>query len=810
MTAQEIERFRRIEEIFDAALAHPAGPQRDAFFNDRERTDSGLLDEVRTMLEDLEQVRSVQASRPEPFPQFGAWQATRLLGKGGMGTVYLAERADGAFQMLAAVKVVPLALASPDIEERFRRERQFLAGFDHPKVARLIDGGITPLGLPYLVMEFVDGMTIDQYCNTGGLDTRARIGLMRQVLEALAYVHERRVMHRDLKPSNILVAGDGNVKLLDFGTARLIDASGDNAITKTGVFAFTPEYASPEQMTGKPLAFSSDIYSAGVLLGRLLNIRPPYAITPKASGLDSDLCAILTKALRKNPAERYQSATEMDADLGRYLEGKNVLARDPARWKPRALVAAAVLALGATGVGRLLHHPSPPQGPVSLAVLFNSASGNQADQYFANALAQEVSSELARWKKLRVEAQPVLAGVPKQPRDIRATGIKLNVSHLLDASVERVGDHVRIVASLERAADGARLWTNTYQRPTADLGAIEVDLEAGIASALGMAPRAPLHVPPELARDHLLKARFESDQMTPAANALAQRDFRQALEIDPNYAAAYQGLASAIWNRNIWAGERPVMAERRECEKLYQKAIQVDPDFLPARVSLGLFAMQYDWDWKRAEREFQTVLAAGPNVGAEDKISLLYLILGRRAESDEHMRRAQDLDSTTSLMTANFEQSFYLEGRLAEAREECRKLAARNPAAPQWQIELNFLDASLGQWEPAIQNLRKLSKQRPAAQLTLAQAEAAAGHSAEALRIVRPLEQSFEKGKFLAYNFAAVYAAMGDESNAVKWLQRSMDEREMPAFYIHVDPVFAKMQDRPAFHELKKQMNLDW
>ena len=186
-----------------------------------------------------------------------------------MGVVYLAERSDGAFRMTAAVKVVPLALASLAIEERFRRERQFLAGLEHPKIARLIDGGVTSAGLPYLVMEFVDGLNIERYCDTQRLDTRGRIALLRQVLDALVYVHSQQVIHRDLKPSNILVDSAGNAKLLDFGTARLVDAGGDMAITRTGVFAFTPECASPEQVQGKPVTFASDTYAVGVLLYRL-------------------------------------------------------------------------------------------------------------------------------------------------------------------------------------------------------------------------------------------------------------------------------------------------------------------------------------------------------------------------------------------------------------------------------------------------------------------------------------------------------------------------------------------------------------
>src|SRR5580698_574936 len=347
MTGQEFDRFHRLEAIFDAAVEYPPGPERDALIEDACTPDGEMLAEVRRLLEDHERVRAAAPEPPESLPQFGAWRAIRLLGRGGMGTVYLAERADGAFRMSAAVKVVPLALASIDIEERFRRERQFLASLDHPKVARLIDGGVTNSGLPYLVMEFVDGLTIERYSEAQKLDTRSRIALMRQVLEALAYVHGRGVIHRDLKPSNILVDAKGNAKLLDFGTARLVDASGDTAITKTGVFAFTPECASPEQVQGKALTFASDIYSAGVLLYRLLTGRPPYSFTdyspsaiadrishtePEPSGLERPLDAIVLTALDKNPEKRYASATEMDADLARFQEGQPVHARRPRKF----------------------------------------------------------------------------------------------------------------------------------------------------------------------------------------------------------------------------------------------------------------------------------------------------------------------------------------------------------------------------------------------------------------------------------------------------------------------------------------------
>ena len=373
MNPAELGRFHEVEEIFYAALELPPGAQRDALILEQSGGDENLCARVALLLAHCEHIRAVAPAPARPLPRFGAWQAVKLLGRGGMGTVYLAERADGAFQMSAAVKVAPMALASHEIEERFRRERQFLASLDHPKVARLIDGGVTETGLPYLVMEFIGGLTIDLFCDAHQLDTRGRIALMRQVLDALAYVHGRQVIHRDVKPSNIMVDDSGNVKLLDFGTARLVDVTTETALTKTGVFAFTPDYASPEQVRGEPVAVTSDLYSAGVLLYRLLAGRLPYRIAdlspagvakliagaqPEPSKLDAPLDAIVSKALSKDAAARYQSATEMDADLARYLVGQRVRARKPRKkfWTTvtMVLVIAAAVILG----WRVLRVPS--------------------------------------------------------------------------------------------------------------------------------------------------------------------------------------------------------------------------------------------------------------------------------------------------------------------------------------------------------------------------------------------------------------------------------------------------------------------
>ncbi len=266
--------------------------------------------------------------------RLGRYRLKKKLGQGGMGVVYLAERADREFEKEVALKVLPLGLDTPLAIDRFRRERQILAMLEHPAIARLLDGGTTDDGLPFLMMEYAPGLPITDYCEQQRLPIRQRIKLLLEVCAAVSFANANLVVHQDLKPSNILVDAGGKPKLLDFGIAKLLD---DPAAEQTQVLALTPGYASPEQHAGGPITTASDVYSLGVLLGELLTgQRPrtanphdslaPYSLTAKLSG---DLDSIVDKALRENPAERYGSVDRLAGDLRRYLAGQPVEARPP-------------------------------------------------------------------------------------------------------------------------------------------------------------------------------------------------------------------------------------------------------------------------------------------------------------------------------------------------------------------------------------------------------------------------------------------------------------------------------------------------
>lgn len=824
MTGEQLDRFRRMEAIFDAAVEYPPGAERDALVEEACAPYEGMLAEVRELLEDHERVRAAAPAPPESLPQFGAWRATRLLGRGGMGTVYLAERSDGAFRMSAAVKVVPLALASVDIEERFRRERQFLASLDHPKVARLIDGGVTNSGLPYLVMEFVDGLTIERYCEANKLDARARIALMRQVLEALIYVHGRGVMHRDLKASNILVDAAGNAKLLDFGTARFLDASGDTAITKTGVFAFTPECASPEQAQGKALTFASDVYSSGVLLYRLLTGRPPYRFTdhspaaiadrisqtePEASGLERPLDAIILTALSKDPGQRYGSAAEMDADLARYLNGQPVEARLPGLPKkaPRIAIAAAAIVLCALAAWPFFQR----NRQVSIAVLpFASLSSDAGSRYLASGLTGDLTDALSHQKPLRVTTPASVAQFGGKKVDVREVGTMLGVTNVVEGSMDREGDRVKVAAKLERTSDGAVLWSDTYDRPASDLVIVQSEVVTRIARTLKIAPAAAAkHAVNAEAHDYLLRGRYEMQRLTTDALEQAESDIQHAINVDPEYAVAYFDLGVIKFNLAAARGSTyQPDEERRSARQLIQKSVDLDPGLASAHGMLAIMAMQFDWDWDRAERELKLGAAAGPNGNVEQAYASLLMFRDRFAEADQHILRLQEVDPFETSTIANIAQMRLWEGRTAEARAMGQKIATAYPKMHAAKMIVIGCDILGGQTDFALQQIQEWKKSFPGAQMFEAMAHAHAGHREEALRLIRPFEEKYPNPGVAMQWFSLVYAALGDEPNTVKWLERSADQHEWQVLNLAINPLYGSMRSSPGFQRLKKRIGL--
>ncbi len=393
------ERFRQVRNVFEAAL-EKAPDERAAFLEEAAQSDDDLYSQVKRMLDAHGStvsfldgaVAAPVELRTDPCRmegrRLGHYEILREIGRGGMGTVYLARRADGLFEHQVAIKVVTPESAGPEVIERFEQERAILASLEHPNIARLYDGGSTEEGWPYFVMEYVEGKPIDQWCDDRKLSIGERVQLFRAVCEAVQYALQHRVIHRDLKPGNILVTREGTVKLLDFGIAKLVGVDADpkgTLATRTGMRLMTPEYASPEQVRSEAITPLSDLYSLGVILYELVTGRRPYRLKSRVfheivrivceepptrpssvvietdvrpgeegksitiapgvfSGLregtpsdlkrrlSGDLDGILLKALEKDPRRRYRSVEQFSMDLDRHLKGEPVLVAQTGRF----------------------------------------------------------------------------------------------------------------------------------------------------------------------------------------------------------------------------------------------------------------------------------------------------------------------------------------------------------------------------------------------------------------------------------------------------------------------------------------------
>jgi eukaryotic-like serine/threonine-protein kinase len=288
--------WERLKDLFERALACGSPEERGAFLAANCGDDAALRAELESLLAEhsrmsttfLEQTpvpeRRKEIELPAEGTLLGAYRLERQLGRGGMGTVFLASRADGAYEKQVAIKILSTAGASEELVRRFLEERQILARLDHPNIARLVDGGTTGQGQPYLVMEYVDGIPIDRYCRERSVDMDRRLELFARACSAVAYAHENLVVHRDIKPGNILVTADGTPKLLDFGIAKLLRPdTGDTESRRTLLILGTPEYSSPEQVRGQAITKATDVYSLGVLLYELLTDRSPYQLASRAA-----------------------------------------------------------------------------------------------------------------------------------------------------------------------------------------------------------------------------------------------------------------------------------------------------------------------------------------------------------------------------------------------------------------------------------------------------------------------------------------------------------------------------------------------
>jgi serine/threonine protein kinase/tetratricopeptide (TPR) repeat protein len=491
-------RWRRIQDVLDAALELTDAAGLSAYLDAACAGDAALRAEVERMMDSihragafLDQPAAELAAALQPFDdvvitstvegtRIGPYRVLREAGRGGMGVVYVAERDDGEFRHRVALKLGQRGLDSVDALRRFREERQILASLDHPAIAKLFDGGVTATGVPYFTMEYIEGTPIDRYCDERWLSARARMQLFCDVCDAVQYAHNNLIIHRDLKPSNILVTETGQVKLLDFGIAKLVSTDAETSLTRSGVLPMTPDYASPEQARGAPISTASDVYSLGVLLYRLLTGRQPYELSGRSPadvervitqqqparpstivvqplpGIDArttpeelsalrttrparlsrmlsgDLDNIVLQAMRKEPDRRYRAAAQLMDDVSRYLSLRPVSAR-PDTWRYR------------TGTFLRRHRASVAAATVIVLSLLAgmAATTSQARRASLNARTAEQERDRAQVQATKTErVSEFLIDLFQLSDPMKAQGVDITARQLLDQGAARVQEQL--------------------------------------------------------------------------------------------------------------------------------------------------------------------------------------------------------------------------------------------------------------------------------------------------------------------------------------------------------------------------------
>jgi serine/threonine protein kinase/TolB-like protein len=817
-----------------------------------------------------EQAGRAEPTGLQPGDHVGPYELIRLLGAGGMAEVWLAKRADGAFNREVALKLPSLTRVRRDLEQRFTRERDILASLEHPNIARLYDAGIDPLGLPYLSMEYVQGELLTDWCDAQRLDIRARLRLFLQVLEAVQYAHERHVIHRDLKPSNILVTKSGQVRLLDFGVATLLDdgeVAGKTPLTTVYGHALTPIYSSPELIRGDPITAKSDIYSLGVVLFELLTGDRPYRLNAGASRailehaiaaaevrkpstqivqeawgargvtheqltrqLRGDIDRIVLKSLEKEPQNRYASAAAMADDVQRYLDGKPIAAQPPRLGyrlgkflrRNRMVVsvgagaAVLVLAMAAYEIERRVDQARDDSKSVfitrpiyekSIAVLpFVDMSEKKDQGYFSDGLSEELITLLAQIQDLQVIARTSSFHFRNRDVSLKEIARTLGVAHVLEGSVRRAGNTVRVTAQLIRTDDGVHLWSQSYDRDLKDIFQVQDDIAAAVVSSLKLKLLAMGSDPdrsdsPDAYNQFLLARQFgRRGNLEDSERAVAA--YRQAIALDPNYAAAYAGLSfseTAIANSTQDAARFALAHDAAE------KALQLAPQFVDAYRARALFRLEtLDFAGARADSETALTLAPG-----ESAVQSLYgaqiAAFGKIPQAITAMQKAIDLDPLSGYAWANVGLFQTATHDYPAARQSIERALAINPTADSMHFALGQLDLLQGRLTEAQTEFQKQSAEGNR-RMGVAMVEYASGHDKQSQSALKELIA--KNAGDMAYQVAGVYAWRGEKDKAFEWLERAYQQRDSGLNGIAWDPLLSSLKGDSRYGALLTKLQL--
>jgi eukaryotic-like serine/threonine-protein kinase len=833
---QQQQRQQQIEEVFQTAVLMEDEQQREEFLDQACAGDETIRGEVEKLLtggvgvvepvkrsgEDRELDRMIGR-------KVGVYKIEREIGRGGMGAVYLARRADGVFEQKVAVKLIKRGMDTDLVVRRFRNERQILATLSHPNITRLLDGGTTRDGLPFFVMEYVAGEQLYAFCDKNKLTIAERLRIFRQICDAVEEAHRHKIIHRDLKPSNILVKADGTPKLLDFGIAKLLDpkigATEMAEPTATHLRMMTPQYASPEQISGEAAAATpaSDIYSLGVLLYELLTGHRPYRVKSRApyeiaravreeepTRPSQILDKIVLKALRKNPAERYQSAADLSGDLTNFLENRPVKAEIFNSTESRE-------ADEKTAENSIAILPFKLLGSSSAAASGRDEdTGGAGDDYLRVGLADALISRLSGVRRLLVRPTSSILRF-QDAADIFAAGRELRVAFVVEGTIRSAGERVRVSVRLLSVKNSSTVWSGNFDEPFTDVLEIEDLISARVAETL-----LPHLTSEEAERLHrrgtnspaayeaYLRGRHFANEFKEDSLPKAVEAYREAVRLDPHFALPHVGIAD-FYVLSTLIGVMPPREGYPLAKEELRLALEADERLAEAYSLLAFIALLYDWDWPKAERFVARALELNPNYHlAHDVRAHILASQGIADEAAGEIRLAESLDPLApraKLMTSCvlYQTRHFNEG----ARKAFEALEMEVNSAISLLHYGNSLTHGVSV-EKAVEVLRqsaRLWENSAIPRYMLCFALVAGGQTEEAREVLNEILKIAGTQSVKPYFVAMAYAALGETDAAFEWFEKSIEERDDWMLWFGTDIKLDALRRDPRYFEILRKTN---
>jgi len=764
------------------------------------------------------------------------------LGEGGMGVVYLAE--DMGLNRRVALKLLPPQLLSDDLlRKRLVKEAQAVASLNHPNVCSIHSVGEHE-DRQYIEMEYVDGVTLRQRLATGALGLEEAVRWAIQSGEALQEAHSHGIVHRDIKPENIMIDSRGQIKVMDFGLATL---TGNFSISRPDSTPGTLAYMSPEQIQGGHIDVRSDLFSFGIVFFEMLTGHRPfrgdyaaamlYSILneqpePLAAHLFSaslQLQGLFERLLQKRPEDRYGTAEEMLGDLRCALPSSHaqapLIGRKPFRaphrnsgsrnrgWLFTSLTVAALAAAVACFYLFLPANRASGPNANTIAVLpLVNLSGKAEDEYFADGITEDILTHLCKYADLNVISRTTVMQYKSARKTMREIGEELGAGAVLEGSVRRSGNRIRITSQLIDAGADRHLWAETYDRELSDVLRIQSEIAGEIASALratlsdevsgrgGMATDTD----PE-AYNLLLKGRYHSSTGTREGYEKAIAAYGDALALDAEDARVWAALSEVYCAQAGQVFVLPADGFERAREAA-RKALSLDPRSAEARTTLGRVLRDHDWDWRGADAEFRKALALLP--GDEltvANVAALAATLGRFDEAIALERKSITLNPLHPAHHCNLGFDLMYAGRLEEAASALRTAVKLDPAYPSAHYFLGCVFLLKGENDSAMTEMRKETDDSYRAHGVVL-AMIAAGRTAQAKTAMREYEAAH--GAYMAYQIAQQHAYAGAADRAFDWLQRAHAQRDAGLTTIKGDPFLKKIEKDARYPAFMKQMKL--